>query len=46
VEGDEALAAFALAALAKVAAVGGGPVKASLDSSNVLPLLRKLATGV
>ena len=46
VEGDEALAAFALAALAKVASVGGEPVAATLDSSNVLPLLHKLASGV
>lgn len=46
VEGDEALAAFALAALAKVAARGGEPVASTLDTSNVLPLLQKLGTGV
>lgn len=45
VEGDEGLAASALAALAKVSAVGGRPVRATLEASNVLPLLHKVASG-
>ena len=45
VAGDDALAAHTLSALRALLGAGGEAVRGAAQSSNVLPLLRKLAAG-